>query len=220
MMRMSEKTLIINEIFHSIQGESLYAGCPCVFIRLTGCNLRCAYCDTSYAYSEGTEMDMDTLMNHIASYPCNMVEITGGEPLFQKNTPILVSRLLSAGYTVLMETNGSYDTNIIDKRCIKIVDMKCPSSGESHRNLLDNMDALGPADQIKFVIQNREDYLFAKQVIETHSFPFDMHHILFSPVSGDLAPQDLARWIIDDGLSVRLHLQLHKYIWPDVQRGV
>jgi 7-carboxy-7-deazaguanine synthase len=132
---MSKKTLVINEIFHSIQGESLYAGCPCVFIRLTGCNLRCAYCDTSYAFSEGTEMDMDTLMNHIASFPCNMVEITGGEPLLQENTPFLVNRLLSAGYTVLMETNGSYDINIIDKRCIKIVDMKCPSSGESHRNL-------------------------------------------------------------------------------------
>ena len=165
-------------------------------------------------------MDMDTLMNHIASFPCNMVEITGGEPLFQKNTPILVNRLLSAGYTVLMETNGSYDINIIDKRCIKIVDMKCPSSGESHSSMYDNIDFLGPDDQIKFVIQNREDYLFAKQFVETHRFPFDMHHILFSPVSGDLVPHELAKWIINDGLSVRLHLQLHKYIWPDVQRGV
>lgn len=217
---MGEPTLIINEMFHSIQGESLYAGCPCIFIRLTGCNLRCTYCDTTYAFHEGAELSLDRIVENVSSWPCKMVEITGGEPLYQKNTPQLIHRLIDKGYTVLMETNGSYDLESIDKRCIKIVDVKCPSSGESHRNHDENFKSLGPLDQIKFVIRDSEDYRFSKHILETHSFPFDAHNILFSPVSCDLPPQTLARWILEDGLSVRLHLQLHKFIWPTVERGV
>lgn len=217
---MKTASLVINEIFHSIQGESLFAGCPCVFIRLTGCNLRCSYCDTAYAFSLGFEMSLDSIIRETASFPCRMVELTGGEPLLQKNTPILVSRLLDQGYTVLLETNGTLPISEIDRRCNIIMDVKCPSSGETHRNLYSNFKVLEKKDQIKFVIQNEEDYAFAKELLKTQCCPVQDGHVLFSPVSGALEPRDLARWILDDGLSVRLHLQQHKYIWPDVDRGV
>lgn len=217
---MTGETLIVNEIFHSIQGESLYAGIPFIFVRLTGCNLRCSYCDTTYAFHEGIEIDIDALMKRISDFPCKAVEITGGEPLFQQNTPILVDRLIESGYIVLMETNGSYSLNTLNKQCVKIIDIKCPSSGESHNNRYENLNSLGSSDQVKFVITNEEDYHFSKQIIKEHLTSFDQGHLLFSPVSGMLSPEKLARWILDDGLSVRLHLQLHKYIWPTISRGV
>ncbi len=213
-------TLVINEIFFSIQGESLFMGCPCAFIRLSGCNLRCSYCDTTYAHNEGSEMDFESILKVISTFPCQMVEITGGEPLLQKNTPFLVRQLLDQGYNVLIETNGSFGISDIDARCVVIMDVKCPSSGESHRNIYTNFKDLKNDDQIKFVIRDKEDYDFAKEVLETHKIPIADNHILFSPVTDVLHPSELACWILEDGLSVRLHLQLHKYIWPDIERGV
>lgn len=213
-------SLIVNEIFHSIQGESLHAGRPCVFIRLTGCNLRCRYCDTAYAYGEGRSESIESIVRHVASFGCNLVEITGGEPLMQGDTPYLVSTLLDHGFTVLMETNGSLDIDLVDRRCVRIVDMKCPSSGESHRNNYENIPRLSSEDQLKFVIGDRADYEFVKHIIIETRPPMDSSHILLSPVTGTLPAARLARWILEDGLNVRLHLQLHKIIWPDTERGV
>lgn len=217
---MTKETLIVTEMFYSIQGESLFAGCPCVFIRLAGCNLRCTYCDTTYAFHEGSEMTFGSIIERVLAWPCRIVEITGGEPLFQKNTPELVRQLLDLDLTVLVETNGSYPVEVLDRRCVKIVDVKCPSSGESQRNLDENVTHLDSKDQLKFVMMNREDYLFALDFIKKRRFPFDPGNILFSPVPGALHPATLAEWMLEDGLSVRLQLQLHKIIWPDVERGV
>ena len=213
-------SLRINELFHSIQGESLYTGLPCVFIRLSGCNLRCSYCDTRYAYEEGVEMDIPEILEQVAIFKCPLVEITGGEPLLQKETPILISRLLNKGYEVIMETNGSLDISSIDGRCIKIVDIKCPSSGESDKNDLNNVKRLNQKDQLKFVLGDRKDYEYAREIMKLRCHGFPLSHILFSLVSGKMAPDKLAKWILEDNLQVRLHLQLHKIIWLDRQRGV
>ena len=159
-------SLIVNEIFNSIQGESLYAGLPCTFIRLTGCNLRCSYCDTRYAYEEGTSLTMTDIIDRVSGYECPLVEITGGEPLLQNETPLLITNLIENGYTVLLETNGTIDISRIDERCIKIVDIKCPASGESGKNILDNLNRLNVKDQVKFVISNNEDYEYAKDIIK------------------------------------------------------
>ncbi|HUV50204.1 MAG TPA: radical SAM protein [Anaerolineae bacterium] len=213
-------TLLINEIFYSIQGESLYAGLPCVFVRLTGCNLRCSYCDTRYAYEEGMEMELSEILQKVATYHCPLIEITGGEPLFQDNTPLLISKLLEKGYEVMMETNGTFDISMVDKRCVKIVDIKCPTSGESDRNDLENLKRLNQKDQVKFVIGNRKDYEYAKDITKLISPEFAEKNILFSPVSGEITCAKLAKWILEDNLNIRLHLQVHKIIWPDKQRGV
>ena len=213
-------TLIVNEMFYSIQGESTYSGRPCTFIRLTGCNLRCSYCDTQYAYEEGVRMEINQIIHRVATYKCPLVEISGGEPLLQNETPLLVSKLLENGYMVLMETNGSLDISRVDERCIKIVDIKCPSSNESDKNDLENLKRLHPKDQIKFVIGNREDYMYSKNIITLHCPYFLEDHILFSPASGIMSPADLASWILEDHLNVRLHVQLHKMIWPDRKSGV
>ncbi|MBW2576422.1 MAG: radical SAM protein [Deltaproteobacteria bacterium] len=213
-------TLLVNEIFYSIQGESTHSGRPCIFVRLTGCNLRCSYCDTRYAYEEGVKMELTEIVSRIADYKCPLVEITGGEPLLQSNTPILISKLLENGYEVLMETNGSLDISSVDGRCIKIVDIKCPTSGESDKNDMENLKRLGPKDQVKFVIGNRMDYEYAKETIDSTCPDFPKEQILFSPVSEGIAPSRLAEWILEDNLNVRLHLQLHKIIWPDSERGV
>ena len=208
-------TLLINEIFYSIQGESLYAGLPCVFVRLTGCNLRCSYCDTRYAYEEGIEMKSAEILQKVAAYHCPLIEITGGEPLLQNDTPLLISELLEKGYEVMMETNGTFDISMVDKRCIKIVDIKCPTSGESDKNDLENLKRLNQKDQAKFVIGSREDYEYAKNIIKLISRKFSEKKILFSPVFGKIASAELAKWILEDNLNIRLHLQLHKIIWPD-----
>lgn len=213
-------TLFVNEIFYSIQGESLFAGCPCVFIRLTGCNLRCRYCDTHYAYDEGRPMTIDDILRDISAFPSPMVEITGGEPLAQGETPDLVTALLDKGYRVLMETNGSLDIDRVDRRCIRIMDLKCPSSGESHQNDVLNLSRLTPRDQLKFVVSDKNDYRFAKKTLHDHHPPLEPDHILLSPVTGVLSPDELARWMLEDGSAFRLHLQLHKIIWPDKDRGV
>jgi 7-carboxy-7-deazaguanine synthase len=213
-------TLLVNEIFYSIQGESIYSGRPCIFVRLTGCNLRCTYCDTRYAYEEGVEMEIAEITRRVAAYNCSLVEITGGEPLLQTETPLLIVRLLENGYEVLMETNGSVDISKVDARCVKIVDIKCPSSDASEKNDLENLKRLNPKDQIKFVIGNRTDYVYAKKATELNPPDFPEDHILFSPVSGKMPPGNLAEWILEDNLKVRLHLQIQKIIWPDREKGV
>jgi len=213
-------TLLVNEIFHSIQGESIYSGRPCIFVRLTGCNLRCTYCDTRYAYDQGVEMEIAEIIGRVAAYNCRLVEITGGEPLLQTETPRLIFDLLKNGYEVLMETNGSLDISKVDPRCVKIVDIKCPSSHASEKNDLVNLKRLNPKDQIKFVIGNRTDYVYAKKTMALNRPDFPEDHILFSPISGKLPPEDLAEWILEDNLNVRLHLQIHKIIWPDREKGV
>ena len=214
-------SLRINEIFYSIQGESLYAGLPCVFIRLTGCNLRCAYCDTRYAYEEGMDMTIPEILSRIESYPAStLVEITGGEPLFQEETPVLVKQLLDQGRTVLMETNGSLDISRIDSRCIRIMDIKCPSSRMHAHNDPDNLRRIGPHDQIKFIIETPSDYVYALNILKQLPTDFPRSSVLFSPASGSLSPSLLAKWILQDSLGIRLHLQLHKLIWPNTERGV
>ena len=206
-------TLRVNEVFYSIQGESSYAGRPCVFVRLTGCNLRCSYCDTKYAYEEGIELEIGEIIDRVAFYQCPLVEVTGGEPLMQKETPALIRRFLDEGYEVLLETNGSQDISQVDGRCVKIVDIKCPSSGETDENDFENLNRLADKDEIKFVIGDKEDYEYAKKMLDLlGSDPLTVKAVHFSPAFGKLDPKTLAEWILEDNLDVRLHLQLHKYI--------
>lgn len=212
-------SLIVNEIFHSIQGESLYSGRPCVFIRLAGCNLRCSYCDTTYAYEAGTSLSIDEILETIKEFLCPLVEVTGGEPLLQADTPRLLDRLLSDGLEVMLETNGSIDLTPVNPDCIKIVDVKCPSSGASKHNRIDNFSLLTGRDQVKFVIGDAADYAYAKSMLAILPPELPHHHVLFSPVSAVLSPDTLGEWILRDRLCVRLHLQLHKFIWPNVERG-
>jgi 7-carboxy-7-deazaguanine synthase len=213
-------TLIINEIFHSIQGESTFAGRACVFVRLTGCNLRCTYCDTRYAYAEGRPLTIDQVVEKVAAFDCNLVEITGGEPLLQANTGQLVKTLLAQGYQVLMETNGSLDISVIDPVCIKIIDMKCPDSGEADQCDFANLQRMSTADQVKFVISSRQDYLYAKKALPRIPDKLECGNVLFSPVWDRLPGKKLAQWILEDGLNVRLQMQMHKILWPDIERGV
>ena len=213
--------LAVNEIFYSIQGESSFAGHPCVFIRLSGCNLRCSYCDTRYAYDDGEELEIPAILEKVRTYPCSLVEVTGGEPLLQNETPKLVYHLLEQGFTVLLETNGSLDISKVDLRCVRILDVKCPSSGQAHFNDLTNLQRLTSRDEVKFVIGDREDYEFAKQILkQLDAPPLDPSRIHFSPVFGGLKPDTLAQWILTDHLPVRFHLQLHKTIWHPQLRGV
>ena len=213
--------LNVNEIFYSIQGESSYAGRPCVFIRLTGCNLRCSYCDTRYAYYQGEKLDIHRIVEKVASYKCPLVEVTGGEPLLQRETPYLIHQLLIDGYEVLLETNGSQDISTVEKRCVRILDIKCPSSGESEKNDLENLKRLSDKDELKFVIGNLEDYEYAKEILKLLELsPSGVFSVHFSPSFGKMDPKKLANWILADRLDVRLHLQLHKYIWGPEQRGV
>lgn len=214
-------SLQVNEIFYSIQGESTYAGRPCVFVRLTGCNLRCTYCDTRYAYEDGKELEIEDIADRVSSYACGLVEVTGGEPLLQRDTPMLVDRLLEHGHQVLLETNGSRDISIVDSRCVKIVDIKCPSSGQADRNDLNNLGRLAGRDELKFVIGSRDDYEFAKGVLDSAKDRMtEAGRVHFSPVFGLVPPRMLAEWILKDHLNARLNLQLHKIIWGPDQRGV
>lgn len=210
--------LKVNEIFYSIQGESTYAGRPCVFVRLTGCNLRCSYCDTQFAYEEGEEMEIAHIVNRVGFYACPLVEVTGGEPLMQKETPVLIHSLIEEGYEVLTETNGSQDIGQVDNRCVRIVDVKCPASGEHLQNDLGNLDRLTDRDEIKFVISNRKDYDYAREMVDSKLFGKNPVH--FSPAFGMLESKKLARWLLEDHLNVRLHLQLHKIIWGPEEKGV
>ena len=210
--------LIVNEIFYSLQGESTFSGRPCAFVRLTGCNLRCSYCDTRYAYEKGAELEIDQILKQVDLFNCPLVEITGGEPLIQSETPFLIYRLLENGHEVMLETNGSLDISIIDERCIKIVDIKCPSSMESDKNDLENLQKINIKDQVKFVIGTRKDYEYAKKIKEMIPARLPGHNILFSPVTEEIVPSQLAKWILEDKLDVRFHQQLHKFIWPDEDR--
>ncbi len=214
-------TLRINEIFCSIQGESTFAGSPCVFVRLSGCNLRCSYCDTQYAYDNGEDIDLDNVLARLDRYRCKLVEITGGEPLLQQETPVLVKRLLDLGYTVLLETNGTMNIDQVDRRCIRIVDIKCPSSGQTEHTDFKNLDRLTGEDELKFVIGMREDYLYGKKIVaQIMSASTPVRCIHFVPVWGKLQPAVLATWILEDSLKVKLGVQLHKILWPDKYKGV
>lgn len=211
--------LKINEIFKSIQGESTHAGRQCIFIRLTGCNLRCSYCDTKYSYNQGKNYSIVQLLEKIKKYNCKLVEITGGEPLIQKEVISLAKKLVKCGYEVLIETNGSQDISVLDPKVIKIIDFKCPSSGESKKMLWSNIKHLTEKDEVKFVIGSRKDYLWARNIVKTMLGKKQI--VLFSVVFGKVLPKDLAKWILKDAISnVRLQIQLHKIIWSQTKRGV
>ncbi len=211
--------LKVTEIFYSIQGESSYAGKPCVFVRLTYCNLRCTYCDTEYSFYGGEEMSLEEIIAKVESYGCNLVEITGGEPLVQKNSLQLMHELCDKGYEVLIETGGSLPIKDIDPRVKIIMDLKCPSSGMVKKNLYENINYLKPADEVKFVMGSREDYEWSKTIINDYKL-MEKCPLIFSPVFGSLELKDLAGWILEDKLNVRMQLQMHKYIWDPMERGV
>jgi 7-carboxy-7-deazaguanine synthase len=214
------RTLQVTEIFKSIQGESTWAGLPCVFVRLTGCNLRCAWCDTGYAFEGGLAMTTRAIVDRCEALSGPLVEITGGEPLMQQDCPALAACLLERGFTVLCETNGSLPIERLPGEVVKIMDLKCPDSGESAHINWPNVDALGSRDEVKFVIASRGDYEWGRAMVEEHNLGTRCHAVLFSPVPGLMDPQQLAEWIVADGLAVRLQMQLHRYIWPDKSRGV
>ncbi len=211
--------LKINEIYLSVQGESTWAGLPCIFIRLTGCSLRCTWCDTAYAFYEGVDQALDTVLDKVASFGVKLVEITGGEPLEQEGVYALMEALLGRGYQVLLETSGAVDVARVPKPVVKIVDVKCPGSGEEARNQWANFEKMVPhQDELKFVIKDREDYHYAKGVIEKHALA-GKFTLLFSSAFEHLNPSDLAEWITVDRLPVRFQLQMHKYIWPTDTKG-
>ncbi len=229
----STPSLKINEIFFSIQGESTRAGLPCVFVRLTGCHLRCGYCDTEYAFHEGSKKSLDEIIAevHRLAGPCRLVEITGGEPLLQANVHPLMSRLADLGYTVLIETSGACDISLCDPRVIRIMDLKTPGSGETGKNLWANIAHLTPHDEVKIVLTSAEDYDWAKSVIAEHNLDRRVAAILLSAVhetppgkelagSTGLSLRDLAEWTLRDNLPVRIQTQLHKLIWDPQTRGV
>ncbi|MCF6154782.1 MAG: radical SAM protein [Candidatus Brocadia sp.] len=209
----------INEIFKSIQGETSYAGMPCTFIRITGCNLRCSYCDTTYAYEEGTEVSIGSVLGRVAGFKTKLVCITGGEPLSDKDMPLLIGELLDKKYTVLVETNGSYDIRIIPQEAIKIMDIKCPDSNMSHLMHWQNINYLAKSDEVKFVLNSRSDYEWAKEVIEKYRLS-EITNVLMGTVFDGIVPRTVAQWILEDNLHVRFQLQLHKYIWEPQTRGV
>jgi 7-carboxy-7-deazaguanine synthase len=213
------ETLVVNEIFFSLQGESTYAGLPCAFVRLTSCNLRCSYCDTEYAFHEGEPREVEDIVDEVLSFPTELVEITGGEPLLQPAVHSLIQTLLGQKKTVLIETGGAVNVQPVDKRAILIYDIKCPDSGMADKNLWANLDHLKSRDEIKFVISSRRDYEWSKLKMSEFGLA-DRHTVLFSPVWERVAPEDLAGWILADGLDVRMQLQLHKILWGADTRGV
>lgn len=215
----SPKILKINEIFYSIQGESTYAGLPCVFVRLAYCNLRCTYCDTQYAFYEGKDMTIDQIVEQVQRYNSHLIEITGGEPLLQENVHLLIKQLLALDYEVLLETGGHLDIARVDPRVKRIVDVKCPSSGEAQKMHWPNLTILNHHDQVKFVIGNKQDFDYALQVVQKYEL-IKRCPVLFSPVFGQLENRKLAEWILASGLPVRMQIQLQKYIWSPDQRGV
>jgi 7-carboxy-7-deazaguanine synthase len=212
--------LTINEIFHSIQGESTRAGQLCVFVRLTACDLRCSWCDTPYAFHEGRKMSVDEVVAAVEVYGSPLVEITGGEPLLQDDVYPLMDRLLASGRTVMLETGGHRPISRVPAAVLKIVDIKCPASGEAAKNDWSNLDALAPHDEVKFVLQDRADYEFARDVIARYQLPSRAAAVLMSPVHGVLDPKALSEWMLADRLPARLQLQLHKFIWSPTTRGV
>lgn len=225
MAGMAEPFLRITEIFHSIQGESTWAGVPCTFVRLTGCPLRCTWCDTEYAFHGGTRMTLDEILADVRRHPAAVVEITGGEPLVHAGAFDLADKLLAEGYTVLVETSGAFDIAPLDVRAHKIMDLKCPGSGESERNLWTNLEHLTGRDEVKFVVTDRADYEWARRVIRERGLDERVHDgslraILISPVWGAIQLDELAGWILEDGLPARFQIQLHKLIWGADTTGV
>jgi 7-carboxy-7-deazaguanine synthase len=212
--------LTINEIFHSIQGESSHAGQLCVFVRLTACDLRCTWCDTAYAFHEGRKMSVDEVVAAVEAHGTALVEITGGEPLLQEDVYPLMDRLLDSGKTVMLESGGHRPTSRVPAAVLKIVDIKCPGSGEAAKNDWSNLDRLEPHDEVKFVVRDRADYEFACDTIARHGLASRAACVLISPVHGVLDPKTVSEWMLADRLPARLQLQLHKYIWSPTTRGV
>jgi 7-carboxy-7-deazaguanine synthase len=222
---MSNDQLRITEIFHSIQGESTWAGTPMTFVRLTGCPLRCVWCDTTYSFHGGERMSLDEILAKVAEIGAPVVEITGGEPLVHRNAFVLADRLLDADYTVLVETSGALDVSPLDPRVHKIMDLKCPGSGEASKNLWSNLEQLTGRDELKFVIKDRADYEWARDVVRDRALERrvedgTLRAIHFSPVWGEVDLEQLARWILDDRLGVRFQIQMHKVIWGADVKGV
>jgi 7-carboxy-7-deazaguanine synthase len=212
--------LTVNEIFHSIQGESTHAGRPCVFVRLTACDLRCTWCDTPYAFTEGRKMSVDDVVARVREYNCDVVEITGGEPLLQKEVYPLMERLLHDGRFVMLETGGHLSAEQVPAGVVRVIDVKCPGSGEADKMHWPNLERLRSTDEIKFVLKDRADYDYARAIVEKHDLIARCAAVLFSPVHGVLDAKQLAEWILADRLAVRLQLQAHKYIWDPQTRGV
>ena len=212
-------SLKINEIYYSVQGESTHAGRPCIFIRLTYCNLRCSYCDTEYAFYDGKDMEITDIMSEIKRWDCNLVEVTGGEPLFQDECIDLLNELVNSNYEVMLETGGSLSISDVPKKVVKIVDFKCPSSGMVKKNLWSIVDDLQAHDEVKFVIGNREDFDWAKDRITEYSLD-KICTLLFSPTFGEIDPQQIVEWILAENLPVRMQLQMHKMIWSPAEKGV
>jgi 7-carboxy-7-deazaguanine synthase len=208
--------LQITEIFYSLQGESNTVGIPTVFVRLTGCPLRCGYCDTAYAFSGGEEMDLNSIVERIAAFGCNQITVTGGEPLAQEQCPELLSRLCDDGYQVSLETSGALDLSEVDSRVTKVMDIKTPGSGEAEKNLFSNITHLTRSDQIKFVICDEADYIWSKDIIQQNSL-VSVAEILMLPAYGEQNPTELAEWILADRLPVRFQMQLHKQLWGDAK---
>jgi len=209
----------VSEIFKSIQGESTFAGLPCAFVRLAGCNLSCRYCDTRYAQEGGESMLLEEILARVDSFGLPLVEITGGEPLCQASTPVLAKALLDRDYEVLVETNGSLDICVLPEGVVRIMDIKCPASGENKNFMWENIWKLRDRDEVKFVISDRHDYEWARGIVRER-FGRARHQVLFSTVFGELPPRLLVKWILEDRLKVRFQLQIHKYIWPHTARGV
>lgn len=207
--------LRISEIFFSLQGESRTIGLPTVFVRLTGCPLRCRWCDSAYAFNGGQMMDLSDILDQVAQHPTRHVTVTGGEPLAQPGVHALMQRLCDAGLAVSIETSGALDVSAIDPRVSKVMDLKAPGSDEAHRNLWSNLDHLQASDQIKFVLADRTDYEWARLALDQHGLNSKVDEVLMSPVHGELAPRELAEWILADGLNVRMQLQMHKYLWGE-----
>jgi 7-carboxy-7-deazaguanine synthase len=212
--------MVVTEIFKSIQGESTFAGLPCVFVRLTGCNLRCHWCDTAYAFYGGRKMSEEQVLGRLRELGGKLVEFTGGEPLLQKEVPGLASRLLVEGWRVLIETSGERFIGELPRPVVKIMDIKCPGSGEAEKFCVENLAEMERKDQIKFVILDERDYQYAREFMACHELRQRVDEIIFSPVFGQLSPRTLAEWILRDGLEVRLGMQLHKFIWDPEARGV
>ena len=211
--------LEVTEIYKSVQGESTYMGLPCIFIRLTGCNLRCVWCDTTHAFHDGEKLSIHQIIDKVKSYNIKLVEITGGEPLLQKEVFPLMESLLKNEFKVMLETSGSLAINNVPAKVIKIIDLKCPGSGEENKNLWENLNHLTPTDEIKFVIADKADYEWSKKVLQDYELDKKVP-VLFSPVFEKLKLKDLTEWILEDNLPVRLHTQLHKYIWDQKTIGV
>ncbi len=210
------QTVRLSEIFFSLQGEAARSGLPTVFVRLTGCPLRCTWCDTEYAFTGGATTPVEDVLTEVARFPTRYVCVTGGEPLAQKTCLPLLTALCDAGYDVCLETSGALDITPVDPRVARIMDLKAPASGESSKNLLSNIDDLRPTDEVKIVLASRADYDWAKEMIHTHGLCARCDVVL-SPVAGQLNPTELAQWILDDGLAVRFQIQLHKLLWSDAR---